>query len=281
MNDIILGGTNTGTEYNLFRNDDFEVSNIDNLTWSEYELSTSTNPFESGDTIQNQRGLARDISIELKPIKDKGNFSKILNDLLKFVGDGVYLQWLNQECDGITSDWVIYGVMDSIDVPRFSNDVRATLNIHCSDPYWRSTKITESSVNKRMKLKGTAPTDIKLFVNGVTIPKSPVAALSGGTEAAYLQVQVGNASGWKFNTNGSNNLTGNLIVDTTKPIIGTRAPSVTLDGTSRLDLVAAPLSPFIPRDTWFNVAWYHPDHLDGHSVYTTFDFTVEYYPRYY
>lgn len=276
MNDIILGGTNTGTEYNLFRNDDFEVSNIDNLTWSEYELSTSTNPFTSGDKIQNQRGLARDISIELKPIKDKGNFSKILNDLMKFVGDDVYLQWLNQECDGITSDWVIYGVMDSIDVPRFSNDVRATLNIHCSDPYWRGPQRTESSSNKRLKLKGTAPTDIRLVVNNVTIPKTPVAALSGGTASAYLQVQVGNAAGWKFNTNGANNLTGNLIVDNSG-----KSPLVSLDGTSRLDLVAAPLSPFIPRDTWFNVSWYHPDFLDNSSLYTSFDFSVTYRPRYY
>jgi len=276
MNDIILGGTNTGTEYNLFHNDDFEVSNIENLTWSEYELSTSTNPFKSGDTIQNQRGLARDISIELKPIKDKGNFSKILNDLMKFVGDDVYLQWLNQECDGITSDWVIYGVMDSIEVPRFSNDVRATLNIHCSDPYWRGPQITESSVNQRLKLKGTAPTNIKLTVNDVTIPKTPVAALSGGTESAYLSVKVGNAPGWKFNTNASNNLTGDLVVDTRKS-----TPVVTLDGTSRLDLVSAPLSSFIPRNVWFTVAWYHPDHLDGSSVYTGYDFTVEYYPRYY
>jgi hypothetical protein len=196
---------------------------------------------------------------------------------MKFVGDDVYLQWLNQECDGITSDWVIYGVMDSIEVPRFSNDVRATLNIHCSDPYWRGPQITESSVNQRLKLKGTAPTNIKLTVNDVTIPKTPVAALSGGTESAYLSVKVGNAPGWKFNTNASNNLTGDLVVDTRKS-----TPVVTLDGTSRLDLVDAPLSSFLPRDIGFTVSWYHPDFLTPNgSYYTGFDCTVEYYPRYY
>jgi hypothetical protein len=196
---------------------------------------------------------------------------------MKFVGDDVYLQWLNQECDGITSDWVIYGVMDSIDVPRFSNDVRATLNIHCSDPYWRGPQITESSSNKSLKLKGTAPTNIKLTVNNVTIPKTPVVPLEAGLSSnAYLQVQVGNASGWKFNTSGSNNLTGNLVVDTRQSI-----PVVTLNGTSNLGLVSAPLSPFIPRDTAFGVAWFHPDFEEQSSLYTSYDFTVTYRPRYY
>lgn len=277
MNDIILSSYNGGIEYELFNNEDFIVSKIENLTWGTYELSASTNPFKPGDIIQNQKGQPRDIAIELKPKKDNGNFSSIINSLLKLVGDDVYLLWKDQKCDGITSDWVIYGIMDSVETPRFEEDVRVTLNIHCSDPYWRGSKITETSVNQRLKLKGTAPTEIKLTVNGVTIPKSPVAALSGGTEAAYLEVKVGNAPGWKFNTNGANNLTGDLIVDNSGKI-----PLVSFNDTSRLDLVDAPLSSFLPRDIGFTVTWYHPDFLTPNgSFYTGFDCTVEYYPRYY
>lgn len=284
MNDIILRGVYDSIQINLFKSDDFIVSNIENLTWTQYDLATTDSPFLDGDKVQNIRGLARDITVELKPRKDKGDFTNILNPILKLAGQEVVLIWKNQICDGETADWKINGIIDSIDPPRFEKDVRLTFNIHCSNPYWHSAGVTaQSDANGYVQLKGTAPTKVNIYIPNGTIPSTNVEYPSGSTPPR-LGISCGD-TGWTFDRGNASTLTGSIMIVTTKdsPLLietGYEPISVSVSGVKHLETVKTPLKAFKPYK--LSCTYWHPDHENSEGLYSDLlPFEVYYEPRYY
>lgn len=153
MNDILLK-FNTES-YSLYNSSDFIVENIENLSWAQNTLSTTSSPFLAGDTVQNNVGMPRDITITLKPTEDKGNYGGLVHKFARMQGKTVQLVWKNREMKSFTydfneahipaneypplvSDLMIEGVVNEFDTPRFENKVGVVFNIHCSNPYWQT-----------------------------------------------------------------------------------------------------------------------------------------------
>jgi len=153
MNDIIL--TFRGENCSLFHSDDFIVENIENLTWGQNELALTENPYLAGDTVQNNRGMARDITISLKPTKDKGEYGDIIHKFARMQGSEVTLTWKDRTIpsytyfsflphteenlvDPLVTDLTISGKVKEFETPRFENGVLVNFTVHCSDPYWKA-----------------------------------------------------------------------------------------------------------------------------------------------
>lgn len=133
----------------LFGNDEFECEKIENLTWGEAELATSDNPFRAGDILHNSRPMPRDVTITLKPLKDKGDYTSLLHKLCRMYNKEVRLLWINrpikayttaygstEQLPDITATCELTGIVNGIECPRFSDGVRIEINVHCSNPYW-------------------------------------------------------------------------------------------------------------------------------------------------
>lgn len=160
MNDIIL--TWGAFSVSLFHSDDFIVEKIENLTWGNSDLATTVNPYFAGDNLQNKRPMARDITITLKPTEDKGDYSDLLHKLGRLFNKEVTLTWKNRVIPSLvdnypdlTTDLVISGVVNEFECPRFEKDVRITLNVHCSNPYW--TSLASLTANILTPEVGTTP----------------------------------------------------------------------------------------------------------------------------
>ena len=142
-----------GLNLPLFESDEFICEKIENLTWGDSELATSTNPFRAGDIVQNSRPMPRDIVITLKPTSDKGDYTSLLHKLSRMFNKSVRLIWLNRlvksftteygsttQLPDITTTCEIDGIVNGLECPRFSDGVRIEINIHCGDPYWKATQ---------------------------------------------------------------------------------------------------------------------------------------------
>lgn len=155
MTDIILKWNNE--QFSLFHSDDFVVQNIENLTWAQNDLSLTTNPYLAGDTVQNNVGGARDITVTLKPTKDKGDYNDLIHKLARIHGKEVSLVWKNRVIPSffyymgdehtdehlvapLETDLTISGVVNEFESQRFDDGVIITFNVHCSNPYWTSTE---------------------------------------------------------------------------------------------------------------------------------------------
>lgn len=172
-------------EIPLFGSEDFVVDNIENLTWANTELSLATNPYRAGDIITNARGLARDVGITIKPLDKVGDFNNIVHKFARLVNQRIKLIWKNrsipsltldrgnvppQYYDDLECDLVLFGAVNEFDVPRFSNDVRLSFNIHCENPYWETVeKYRVDTVDGGLATPFCAYTEVKTGIE-IEIP---------------------------------------------------------------------------------------------------------------
>lgn len=184
MNDIIIKWNNE--QFSLFNSDDFVVQNIENLTWAQNELSLTTSSYLPGDTVQNNVGTARDITITLKPTKGKGDYNDIIHKLARMHGKEVTLVWKNRVIPSyfydvyqehteenliapLETDLIITGIVNEFESQRFEDSVIITLNVHCSNPYWTTQEPISSTVVSSLD-EGTfnnyseLPTGIKIEI---------------------------------------------------------------------------------------------------------------------
>lgn len=142
-----------GVVFPLFDTAEYKCEKIENLTWGNSELSTSTNPSRAGDIVQNRRPMPRDIVITLKPTSDKGDYSNLIHKFARMFNKSVTLFWESRRIpsfianvDDYTADFILNGVVNEFETPRFDDGVRIVLGVHCENPYWTATSsIVKSS----------------------------------------------------------------------------------------------------------------------------------------
>ena len=253
---------------NLFNNDDFVVANVEGLRWGQYELSTQTHPYNSGDIVTNKRGIERDITIELKPKGSKGDYTSVFETFAKFLGKEVALCWIDRNTvDGIR-DVYITGVLNECEEPAFNDDVRLTMNVHCSFPYWKSKRIY-NVVAEMQTIEGTAPTFVVVNAYGVTIPSYLLNEKINGlwlwsgsyNEGNYIRIASPSTSA----------ITGDVVID---PQLYSSESAVTIDGTARLDTVYSPLIALPPSNSVYLTT-------RTSSTSTNNPFNINYTPLYY
>ena len=205
----------------LWNNTDFVVSNIEGLRLGKKELALSTMPYIDGDIVQNIVGSPRDITVEIKPTENTGDFSQTYDLFSKHLGKTVYLLWVDRKTIEGTFSMLLEGVMTECEMPMFSEDVRLTFTIHCSNPYWQhGYKKTVSDTTEATILGSAPPSNVKITIPNGTIPAAGEMFIG----------QNSGVEGWIL-ISPTSDITGTIIAQT-NPI------SLKVNGTSHLEAIS-------------------------------------------
>lgn len=121
-----------GNQIDFFDNTFVQLVNVDGLTGVSADISASTTPSMDGDRVNNVQAQPRGIVLDLL-VKDTAS----VEDAKRFV-----LQAIKPKQRGrlrmIQPDRSIeiVGIVESIEMPRFSQSVMMQVSLYCSQPFW-------------------------------------------------------------------------------------------------------------------------------------------------
>ena len=135
-----------GSVLPLTNNIRFKISNIDGLTTANVDISSSTVSAMDGDFINNKRATPRSIIIDLAIESNVENTKRYLLQYIKAKKKGI-LKW-NQDNREIE----IEGIVESIDMPRYTNGVIFQFTLYCSQPFWEDINYTVQDISEVLDL---------------------------------------------------------------------------------------------------------------------------------
>ena len=136
-----------GEIMSLTGNPMFKLSNVDGLTRANVELSSSTVASMDGDIINNERtaprGIVLDLSIEGADVEEKKRY------IFRYVKpkQKARIRWINDD-----REIEIEGVIESIEMPRYTNAVIMQVSIYCSQPYWQDIEYVVQEISEVLNL---------------------------------------------------------------------------------------------------------------------------------
>lgn len=251
-----------GAKISLSNNDLFWLINVDGLTYSTTDISAVVIGGIDGDSINNVQAQPRGIVLDLR-IKSSVNVEAAKRSILQVIKlkQTATLEWTQNN-----KTLTIQGVVESIEMPRFNNEVTMQITLHCSQPFWEDLNEILTEINQFIGLHYFTtevggmlyflPEGIPLgeydtsrtrtFVNGGDVSvgmQIEVLALSTVTNPIIYD-QYGNFFGVGYGTD-----TKQLVMqEGDKLIINTVAgeKSVELNGVNQLDKVK-------PQSTWLQL----------------------------
>lgn len=119
-----------GTILPLTNNPRFKLTNVDGMTIANVELSSSSVSSMDGDFINNKRTTPRSIVLDLAIENDVENTARYILNVVKAKKTAT-LRWTQNE-----RVVEIKGVVEQIDMPRFTNSATMQITLYCSQPYW-------------------------------------------------------------------------------------------------------------------------------------------------
>ena len=131
MAKLIYVGQN-GNTIDLFSNKWFQLVNVDGLTHTSSNISSSTNPNIDGDKVNLIQTQPRSIILDLM-VKPDVNVEDAKRDILRTVKPKQRGK-LRMVYKGRSLE--IDSVVESINMPRFNNSVTMQIGLYCSQPYW-------------------------------------------------------------------------------------------------------------------------------------------------
>lgn len=133
-----------GERLSLTNNNLFWLTNVDRLTYSATDISSIVIGGIDGDSINNIQAQPRGIVLDLK-IKNATNVEQAKRTILRTIKlkQKCTLQWTQNN-----RTFVIDGVVDGIEMPRFNNGVAMQISIHCSQPFWEDIDDVLTEINQ-------------------------------------------------------------------------------------------------------------------------------------
>ena len=135
--------TEKGAVLPLTNNSKFKLSNVDGITLAEVDISSNTVSGMDGDFVTAKttqpRSIVLDISIETADVESVKRY------IMQYIKPKQTATLRMTQNDRVTQ---IKGIVESIEMPRFSNAVTMQVSLYCSQPYWEDvdsnvTEITE------------------------------------------------------------------------------------------------------------------------------------------
>lgn len=150
-----------GGTLDLAKNDLFTLTNVDGLTVAASDIASIVIGGIDGDIVNNIQAQPRGIIFDLR-IKNGVNVEsakRAVLDIVKLKQTGT-LHWTQ---NGRT--FVIQGVVDTVTMPRFSNEVTMQISLHCGEPFWEDLNevITEISDTIPLQYFTSDPYDMLYF----------------------------------------------------------------------------------------------------------------------
>ena len=145
-----------GERLPLATNELFDLVHIDGMTTAATSISSSTIGSVDGDIVNNVQANARPIVIDLR-VKSGVNVEDAKRAVLKVVKikqQGV-LEWTQND-----KTVTISGVVESVDMPRWTNAVTMQIALHCSQPFWEDIDFIVQRISEAI--------DLHWFTDGAT-----------------------------------------------------------------------------------------------------------------
>lgn len=152
--------TARGDILHLTGNSNFKLTNVDGLTHSDAELSSSTVPTMDGDVVNNRRAIPRgivlDLAIEGADVELKKRY------ISRYIKPQ---QNARLRCTQDDRELEITGIVKTIDMQRFTNSVVMQVSIYCSQPYWEDINYIVQEISEVLNLHyfTNSPDDMLYF----------------------------------------------------------------------------------------------------------------------
>ena len=137
-----------GDILNLVNNENFFLTNVDGLTKGATSLSSSVTGGLDGDTVGNIQAQPRPIVLDLRinPVVDVEKAKREILKVVKIKQYGALIWTKNDRTVTIT------GLVESIDMPRFSKAVTMQISLHCEQPFWEDVEKVVSQISDAISL---------------------------------------------------------------------------------------------------------------------------------
>ena len=260
MNMELLYISKWGGTLDLAHNDLFWLINVDGMTAAATDVSAVVIGGVDGDIVNNVQAQPRGIIFDLR-IKNHVNVEDAKRAVLEIVKlkQTCTLQWTQND-----RTLTIQGVVDTVTMPRFNNEVTMQISIHCGVPFWQDLNeiLSEISEAKSLHYFTDDPYGMLYFpADGIPFGEYDWSRtkhfVNAGDVAVGMTIEVlayktvtnpiiydssGNFFGVGYGTKPLVMYAGDkLVIDTIKG-----EKSVKLNGVSQLDKIK-------PRSTWLQL----------------------------
>lgn len=137
-----------GDRLPLVGNDLFIVTHVAGMTSAAASISSSAISGADGSVVSNVQANIRSIVIDLR-IKDEANVEEAKRAVLKVVKfkQRGSLEW-TQNNRTVT----ISGIVEGVDMPRWTNAVVMQITLHCNQPYWEDLDNVVQQISEAVDL---------------------------------------------------------------------------------------------------------------------------------
>lgn len=125
-----------GSMLDLFDNPYFVLVDAEGITENASDISTSTTPSMDGDKVNNIQTQPRGIVLSLQ-IKDDAPVEEAKRYILRTIKPKQKGRLVLHQSG---RDIQIAGVVESISMPRFGQEIIMQISLYCSDPYWKDVE---------------------------------------------------------------------------------------------------------------------------------------------
>lgn len=136
--------TKLGEIFPLIDNEYFYLTNVDGQTKANADLSSVITGGVDGDTITSEQVQPRSIALTLR-IKSGVNVEDAKREILKKfkIKQSGILLWV-QNARSVN----IKGIVESIEMPRWTNAIIMQIVLHCEQPYWEDIEDVIQEINE-------------------------------------------------------------------------------------------------------------------------------------
>lgn len=137
-----------GDRLPLVNNDLFYLANIDGQTAAGASISSSATGGADGETVNSVQANPRIIVLDLR-IKNGVDVEYAKRHILKTVKlkQRGYLEWTQNE-----RTVTISGIVESIDMPRWTESVMMQVTLHCDQPFWEDAEAVIQEISEAIDL---------------------------------------------------------------------------------------------------------------------------------
>ena len=137
-----------GERLPLATNELFDLVHVDGMTTAATSISSSIMGGADGDIVNNVQANARPIVLDLR-MKNGVNVEDTKRTILQVVKikqQGM-LEWTQND-----KTVTISGVVESVDMPRWTNAVTLQITLHCSQPFWEDLNFIVQQISEAIDL---------------------------------------------------------------------------------------------------------------------------------
>lgn len=120
----------------LIGNDNFFLTELDGQTRANADLTSVVTGGIDGDTVTNAQAQPRLLTFNLR-IKNGVNVEEAKRQILRFIKLKQEGRILWEQNDRSV---IINGIVESIDMPRYTNAVVLQVSLHCEQPFWEDVE---------------------------------------------------------------------------------------------------------------------------------------------